>query len=207
MYTSTPVTGGGGAAESDSSAGRFTIPQAFTTQFELARYDSLRLADGATVLPICPVSFRDFMVFEKHAVDAARGMARRFVPPGPVDATRANHDPLQRRIAQDSLTLLFGAAVGGLHRKRHFLGQQRPVCVAGHDGRGEHQAAHARGLAGVDQQPHADHIDLVDLARIALCANLSREMDDAVMSSETLGRRDRRRVGQVANDRYRSWGL
>jgi 2-keto-4-pentenoate hydratase/2-oxohepta-3-ene-1,7-dioic acid hydratase in catechol pathway len=69
-------------ADSDCSTGYFAIPQAFTTEFELARYDRLGLPDGATVLPICPASFRDFMVFEKHAVDAARGLARRFVPAG-----------------------------------------------------------------------------------------------------------------------------
>jgi 2-keto-4-pentenoate hydratase/2-oxohepta-3-ene-1,7-dioic acid hydratase in catechol pathway len=70
------------ADETTSNTNPFAIPQAFTTEFELARYQRLGLADGATVLPICPVSFRDFMVFEKHAVDAARGMARRFVPAG-----------------------------------------------------------------------------------------------------------------------------
>jgi 2-keto-4-pentenoate hydratase/2-oxohepta-3-ene-1,7-dioic acid hydratase in catechol pathway len=70
------------AGETSSTAGVFTVPRAFTPEFELARYDRLGLADGDTVLPICPVSFRDFMVFEKHAVDAARGMARRFVPAG-----------------------------------------------------------------------------------------------------------------------------
>ena len=68
--------------EPASTTDLFTIPPAFTPEFELARYDRLGLADGATVLPICPVSFRDFMVFEKHAVDAARGMARRFLPAG-----------------------------------------------------------------------------------------------------------------------------
>jgi len=68
--------------ESHNGTGPFTITQAFTTEFELARYDRLGLADGATVLPVCPASFRDFMVFEKHAVDAARGMTRRFVPAG-----------------------------------------------------------------------------------------------------------------------------
>jgi len=68
--------------ENDSDTGFSTVPSAFTPEFELARYDSLGMADGDTVLPICPASFRDFMVFEKHAVDAARGMARRFVPAG-----------------------------------------------------------------------------------------------------------------------------
>jgi 2-keto-4-pentenoate hydratase/2-oxohepta-3-ene-1,7-dioic acid hydratase in catechol pathway len=69
-------------AETTGITDLFTVPQAFTTEFELARYDLLGMADGDTVLPICPASFRDFMVFEKHAVDAARGMARRFVPAG-----------------------------------------------------------------------------------------------------------------------------
>ncbi|WP_254358713.1 fumarylacetoacetate hydrolase family protein [Mycolicibacterium peregrinum] len=59
-----------------------TPPTAFTPAFEIARYEQLGLADGATVLPVCPASFRDFMVYEKHAVDAARGLAKRFVPSG-----------------------------------------------------------------------------------------------------------------------------
>jgi len=66
--------------EPGSAADAFVTPSAFSTEFELARYDSLGLADGATVLPVCPASFRDFMVFEKHAIDAARGLAKRFVP-------------------------------------------------------------------------------------------------------------------------------
>lgn len=47
-----------------------TLPTAFTPAFEIARYLQLGLVDGATVLPVCPASFRDFMVYEKHAVDA-----------------------------------------------------------------------------------------------------------------------------------------
>jgi 2-keto-4-pentenoate hydratase/2-oxohepta-3-ene-1,7-dioic acid hydratase in catechol pathway len=70
------------AGQSDSATGTLTIPSVFTTDFEIARYEQLGLADGATVLPVCPASFRDFMLFEKHAVDAARGMARRFLPAG-----------------------------------------------------------------------------------------------------------------------------
>lgn len=54
----------------------------FTPAFEIARYEQLGLSDGATVLPICPTSFRDFMMYEKHAVDAARGLAKQFVPKG-----------------------------------------------------------------------------------------------------------------------------
>lgn len=62
--------------------GVFTIPHAFTTDFELARYESLGLTDGTVVLPVCPASFRAFMLSEDHAVAAARGMARRFIPAG-----------------------------------------------------------------------------------------------------------------------------
>ncbi|MGV9410726.1 fumarylacetoacetate hydrolase family protein [Nocardia sp. NPDC003693] len=68
--------------ESDRAAGLSVPEPAFTTDFEMARYDALGLADGVEVLPVCPVSFRDFMLFEEHAVDAARGMAARFVPAG-----------------------------------------------------------------------------------------------------------------------------
>jgi 2-keto-4-pentenoate hydratase/2-oxohepta-3-ene-1,7-dioic acid hydratase in catechol pathway len=57
-------------------------PTAFAPAFEIARYQQLGLVDGATVLPVCPASFRDFMMYEKHAVDAARGMAKRFAPSG-----------------------------------------------------------------------------------------------------------------------------
>jgi 2-keto-4-pentenoate hydratase/2-oxohepta-3-ene-1,7-dioic acid hydratase in catechol pathway len=32
------------------------------------------------LLPFTPLSFRDFMLYEAHAVDAARGFARRFMP-------------------------------------------------------------------------------------------------------------------------------
>jgi 2-keto-4-pentenoate hydratase/2-oxohepta-3-ene-1,7-dioic acid hydratase in catechol pathway len=70
------------ADESASATDTFSVPQTFTAEFELARYDQLGLADGATALPVCPASFRDFMLYEKHAVDAAHGMAQRFVPAG-----------------------------------------------------------------------------------------------------------------------------
>ncbi len=35
---------------------------------------------GRIVLPVEPRSFRDFMLFEKHINDAARGMVKRFLP-------------------------------------------------------------------------------------------------------------------------------
>jgi 2-keto-4-pentenoate hydratase/2-oxohepta-3-ene-1,7-dioic acid hydratase in catechol pathway len=34
----------------------------------------------ATLLPFNPASFRDFMLYEKHVIDASRGFARRFMP-------------------------------------------------------------------------------------------------------------------------------
>lgn len=37
-------------------------------------------ADGTTVLPFAPRSFRDFMLYEAHAIDAARGFVKRFMP-------------------------------------------------------------------------------------------------------------------------------
>jgi 2-keto-4-pentenoate hydratase/2-oxohepta-3-ene-1,7-dioic acid hydratase in catechol pathway len=36
--------------------------------------------DARAVLPLEPRSFRDFMLYETHAVDAARGFVRRFMP-------------------------------------------------------------------------------------------------------------------------------
>ncbi|MFI8976490.1 fumarylacetoacetate hydrolase family protein [Nocardia asteroides] len=75
-------TGTGWTAVEDDAAPPFVIPSGFTEEYEISRYDLLGVPDGARVLPVCPVSFRDFMLFEKHAIDAARGMARRFVPAG-----------------------------------------------------------------------------------------------------------------------------
>lgn len=35
---------------------------------------------SGNVLPLQPASFRDFMLYERHAIDAARGLVRRFHP-------------------------------------------------------------------------------------------------------------------------------
>jgi 2-keto-4-pentenoate hydratase/2-oxohepta-3-ene-1,7-dioic acid hydratase in catechol pathway len=35
---------------------------------------------GAVIIPFEPRSFRDFMLYERHAIDAARGFVRRFMP-------------------------------------------------------------------------------------------------------------------------------
>ncbi|MGD0641310.1 MAG: fumarylacetoacetate hydrolase family protein, partial [Roseiarcus sp.] len=53
---------------------------AFTPEWELEAADRLGLSPSLPLLPIQPLSFRDFMLFERHAVDAARGYAKRFMP-------------------------------------------------------------------------------------------------------------------------------
>lgn len=45
-------------------------------------------ADVTVCLPFAPASFRDFMLFESHAIDAARGYVKRFMP-GMYPITRA----------------------------------------------------------------------------------------------------------------------
>ncbi|OBI52979.1 fumarylacetoacetate hydrolase family protein [Mycobacterium sp. E796] len=39
-----------------------------------------QLAQSRYLLPIQPLSFRDFMVYERHTIDASRGLLRRFHP-------------------------------------------------------------------------------------------------------------------------------
>jgi 2-keto-4-pentenoate hydratase/2-oxohepta-3-ene-1,7-dioic acid hydratase in catechol pathway len=51
----------------------------FDRDWELAAAQRHLEASG-TVLPFQPASFRDFMLYERHAVDAARGLVRRFHP-------------------------------------------------------------------------------------------------------------------------------
>ena len=76
------VDGWRAATTADYTAYGGIMSPAFTSDFELARYDLLGLEDGAAVLPLCPISFRDFMLSEEHAIDAARGMVKRFRPAG-----------------------------------------------------------------------------------------------------------------------------
>ena len=49
-----------------------------TVQPLLAKHH--REFDPAPQLPFHPLSFRDFMLYERHAIDAARGLVRRFMP-------------------------------------------------------------------------------------------------------------------------------
>jgi 2-keto-4-pentenoate hydratase/2-oxohepta-3-ene-1,7-dioic acid hydratase in catechol pathway len=51
----------------------------FDADWELACAQRHHQASG-NVLPFAPASFRDFMLYERHAIDAARGLVRRFHP-------------------------------------------------------------------------------------------------------------------------------
>jgi 2-keto-4-pentenoate hydratase/2-oxohepta-3-ene-1,7-dioic acid hydratase in catechol pathway len=58
------------------------MPKAFLADLGRAAdgVDPSPEAPGASLLPFAPRSFRDFMLYERHAVDAARGFVRRFMP-------------------------------------------------------------------------------------------------------------------------------
>lgn len=47
---------------------------------EAARDVAPAPGEGRALLPFAPRSFRDFMLYEAHAIDAARGFVRRFMP-------------------------------------------------------------------------------------------------------------------------------
>lgn len=47
--------------------------------FDAGAHTKLKI-DGTPLLPFVPLSYRDFMLFEQHAVNASRGFARRFMP-------------------------------------------------------------------------------------------------------------------------------
>ena len=51
----------------------------FDREWELTRADE-HLQHGTVLLPFQPVSFRDFMLYERHVLDASRGLVRRFHP-------------------------------------------------------------------------------------------------------------------------------
>jgi 2-keto-4-pentenoate hydratase/2-oxohepta-3-ene-1,7-dioic acid hydratase in catechol pathway len=52
----------------------------FTPEWELPQRQIRGLSPALPLLPFQPLSFRDFMLFERHAIEAARGWARRFAP-------------------------------------------------------------------------------------------------------------------------------
>jgi 2-keto-4-pentenoate hydratase/2-oxohepta-3-ene-1,7-dioic acid hydratase in catechol pathway len=51
----------------------------FDKDWELARADE-HLRHSTVLLPFQPASFRDFMLYEQHVLDASRGLVRRFHP-------------------------------------------------------------------------------------------------------------------------------
>lgn len=53
--------------------------QVFDSNWELARADE-HLQHSEVLLPFQPVSFRDFMLYERHVLDASRGLVRRLHP-------------------------------------------------------------------------------------------------------------------------------
>ena len=55
-------------------------PSPFAPAWELGERRRRGLSPSLPLLPFQPLSFRDFMLFERHAIDAARGWARRFAP-------------------------------------------------------------------------------------------------------------------------------
>jgi 2-keto-4-pentenoate hydratase/2-oxohepta-3-ene-1,7-dioic acid hydratase in catechol pathway len=57
-----------------------TLPRELRERLAEAAGDVAPAAGGSAQLPFEPRSFRDFMLYEAHAVDAARGFVRRFMP-------------------------------------------------------------------------------------------------------------------------------
>jgi len=55
-------------------------PSPFAPEWELSERKRRGFSPALPLLPFQPLSFRDFMLFERHAIDAARGWARRFAP-------------------------------------------------------------------------------------------------------------------------------
>ena len=71
---------GSGALEPDAIA-LLALPREAAARVADAAKAVAPLEDDARIaLPFAPRSFRDFMLYEAHAVDAARGFVRRFMP-------------------------------------------------------------------------------------------------------------------------------
>jgi 2-keto-4-pentenoate hydratase/2-oxohepta-3-ene-1,7-dioic acid hydratase in catechol pathway len=65
----------------DDVIGLLALPEATRSALLAAAARVPPVADGARqILPFEPRSFRDFMLYETHAIDAARGFVRRFMP-------------------------------------------------------------------------------------------------------------------------------
>ncbi|OBH74781.1 fumarylacetoacetase [Mycobacterium scrofulaceum] len=63
------------AADDEAAVGG----RVFDNDWQIARADEHLLRSPA-LLPFQPVSFRDFMLYERHVLDASRGLVRRFHP-------------------------------------------------------------------------------------------------------------------------------
>jgi 2-keto-4-pentenoate hydratase/2-oxohepta-3-ene-1,7-dioic acid hydratase in catechol pathway len=65
----------------DDAIALLALPPDTRERLADAAQDLEPATDGArAILPFAPRSFRDFMLYETHAIDAARGFARRFMP-------------------------------------------------------------------------------------------------------------------------------
>lgn len=69
------TTGSWQTADDDTPLGG----RVFAPDWEMARADE-HLRHGTVLLPFQPASFRDFMLYEQHVLDASRGLVRRFHP-------------------------------------------------------------------------------------------------------------------------------
>lgn len=49
-------------------------------QSELEKLEAVEDEQETIILPFTPTSFRDFMLYEQHVIDASRGFAKRFMP-------------------------------------------------------------------------------------------------------------------------------
>jgi 2-keto-4-pentenoate hydratase/2-oxohepta-3-ene-1,7-dioic acid hydratase in catechol pathway len=77
-----PAPEAGGADLARDMIALLGMPQPFLADLALAAdlCDPSTADPGAPLLPFAPRSFRDFMLYERHAIDAARGFVNRFMP-------------------------------------------------------------------------------------------------------------------------------
>ncbi|MFF3485537.1 fumarylacetoacetate hydrolase family protein [Streptomyces sp. NPDC002701] len=64
----------------ESAATTLGYSSPFTDAWEAGQAAERGAEAGSVVLPFQPLSFRDFMIFEQHNINAARGWVRRFRP-------------------------------------------------------------------------------------------------------------------------------
>ncbi|MEV5429497.1 fumarylacetoacetate hydrolase family protein [Streptomyces sp. NPDC052701] len=74
------VRGGPDEEWTESTAAALGYVSPFTEAWEAKQAAGHGADAGSVVLPFQPLSFRDFMIFEQHNINAARGWARRFRP-------------------------------------------------------------------------------------------------------------------------------